>query len=251
MSSAEPPDATRYTALHEQYRGIAGRLDTLFDQHVMHLARYPLSDEAARAGPHSGGTQTSRTTFLGSRWVNQVAIRLIIIGLVLVFFAVVLHSVSLSAVGGFAALLGGIIAAATRRAPRAGPAASAVSLADRTARTKAYRAKRLSESLLGPQMVNYGQFMGMVVEVTDQSGSTKKVLDRVYRDTVAIRTLAVELGLDHRWDFSAVAGTVLRADYQAPFGRCDPSRPVEFVVFPAFLVEGRVFCRQRVFTTEP
>jgi hypothetical protein len=56
------------------------------------------------------------------------------------------------------------------------------------------------------------------------------------------------VGLDHAWDFTAFSGTPVDPTRQDVWATCDARAPVSFVMSPAYLVNGRMYCPQLVFT---
>lgn len=50
------------------------------------------------------------------------------------------------------------------------------------------------------------------------------------------------------WYFSYVPGVQLDSEYQEPWRRCEPDAPARWVVAPAYVAEGLVVVRQRVYT---
>ncbi|MFG2370473.1 hypothetical protein ACGFY9_03210 [Streptomyces sp. NPDC048504] len=56
-------------------------------------------------------------------------------------------------------------------------------------------------------------------------------------------------GLDHAWDFAAPSGAPADPTRQDVWTTCDARAPVGFVMSPAYLVNGRIYCPQLVFTT--
>lgn len=81
-------------------------------------------------------------------------------------------------------------------------------------------------------------------------GQSPDVLDRATRTFEAARALHVRiLATRHRFTWDArVTSPVLVAGRQAPWGACDGADPVAFVVAPAYVVEGRVYGPQLVYT---
>lgn len=64
--------------------------------------------------------------------------------------------------------------------------------------------------------------------------------------------LAAEIhraGLQHSWDMECTLGVALDPARQEQWPSCDPGAPVQFVVAPAYVVHGRPFCRQYVYTS--
>jgi len=50
------------------------------------------------------------------------------------------------------------------------------------------------------------------------------------------------------WYFAYVPGIHLDSEYQEPWRRCEPDAPARWVVAPAYVAEGLVVVRQRVYT---
>ncbi|MFF3864012.1 hypothetical protein [Streptomyces sp. NPDC002209] len=55
-------------------------------------------------------------------------------------------------------------------------------------------------------------------------------------------------GLQHTWDFDFTPGGPLDPARQETWPTCDPVHPVQFVMAPAYVVDGRVYGRQIVYT---
>ncbi|MGW1607451.1 hypothetical protein [Streptomyces eurythermus] len=85
-------------------------------------------------------------------------------------------------------------------------------------------------------------------------------LDRAGTYTLASRieyayTRALELwdqasatGLDFAWNFTVAAGELLDTSRQEPWPSRPADLPAQFLVSPAYLVENRVYVRQRLYT---
>jgi len=58
-----------------------------------------------------------------------------------------------------------------------------------------------------------------------------------------------DTGLPFHWSWEAILGDPIDEDLQEAWGSCDPEGPIEFVVTPAYIVDGMVYCPQRVFTS--
>jgi hypothetical protein len=79
------------------------------------------------------------------------------------------------------------------------------------------------------------------------AGGSRSVVDRLVgvasqlrADTAGTRTFP--------WHFSCVPGTRLDPGYQDPWRNCEPSAPACWVVAPAYLADGQVIVKQRVYT---
>ncbi|WP_328380593.1 hypothetical protein OHB13_37945 (plasmid) [Streptomyces sp. NBC_00440] len=69
------------------------------------------------------------------------------------------------------------------------------------------------------------------------------------RDTCSeLATSIHRAGLRHAWDFTHEAGTVIVPSKQEVWPTCDPARPIAFAMSPAYVVDGRVYGRQYVYT---
>ncbi|MEV4820531.1 hypothetical protein [Micromonospora sp. NPDC049274] len=77
-------------------------------------------------------------------------------------------------------------------------------------------------------------------------GDTAKSLARGAEE---IELAADRLDLQFCWDFYFRPHSPIDEQWQEPWGSCDPGCPVRFVVSPAYVVEGRIFARQLVFTS--
>jgi hypothetical protein len=62
---------------------------------------------------------------------------------------------------------------------------------------------------------------------------------------------AMTSGHSHSWVFDAEPGAAVNPVLQEPYEGCDPEDPVLFVVAPAYVVNGKVYVRQLVFTGRP
>ena len=57
--------------------------------------------------------------------------------------------------------------------------------------------------------------------------------------------------LPFHWDYQFRAGRLLDHKWQQAWGPCDPALPVKFLVTPAYVVDGRIYLRQKVYTARP
>ncbi|MFB7852669.1 hypothetical protein ACFC34_37430 [Streptomyces sp. NPDC056053] len=55
-------------------------------------------------------------------------------------------------------------------------------------------------------------------------------------------------GLRHEWDFNHTEGTPVIPGRQEPWPTCDPLQPVRFLMGPAYVVDGRLYGLQTVYT---
>ncbi|NJP43277.1 coiled-coil domain-containing protein [Actinacidiphila epipremni] len=63
-----------------------------------------------------------------------------------------------------------------------------------------------------------------------------------------IRSRAAATGHAVTWDYDLAEGARLDSARQRPFSRCDAGAPAAFVVMPGYVVDGKVYVKQRVFT---
>lgn len=63
-----------------------------------------------------------------------------------------------------------------------------------------------------------------------------------------IRSRAAATGHAVTWDYDLAEGAHLDSARQRPFSRCDAGAPAAFVVMPGYVVDGKVYVKQRVFT---
>ncbi|MEI5100940.1 hypothetical protein RB200_23370 [Streptomyces sp. PmtG] len=56
-------------------------------------------------------------------------------------------------------------------------------------------------------------------------------------------------GLHHEWDFDHAEGAPVVPERQEPWPACDPLQPVRFLMSPAYMVDGRVYGLQIVYTS--
>ncbi|MEW2313370.1 hypothetical protein AB0918_32810 [Streptomyces sp. NPDC006864] len=78
--------------------------------------------------------------------------------------------------------------------------------------------------------------------------ATEAAINRLRTGCVDLMERIVQAGLSHEWNYDHVAGKHLDLDRQEAWGACDPKAPVSFLVAPAYLVNGRVYGRQLVYT---
>lgn len=74
------------------------------------------------------------------------------------------------------------------------------------------------------------------------------LVDRLYGDADELRRWITRVCGSHHWDFDLVSGSRLNPERQRPWGRCDPAHPLRFVVSPGLILDGRLYCKQRVYT---
>jgi hypothetical protein len=85
---------------------------------------------------------------------------------------------------------------------------------------------------------------GADVRIDASSGQAREVLSKAH----SIRREAEQSGLNCYWDYYFVPGGALDETWQEPWGGCDAGDPAKFLVAPAYVVDKRIFQRQRVFT---
>ncbi|MER8032051.1 hypothetical protein ABTZ78_24165 [Streptomyces bauhiniae] len=76
----------------------------------------------------------------------------------------------------------------------------------------------------------------------------ERAINRLRSDCVAMMRRIADVGLTHEWSYRHIPGARLNQDMQEAWGACDPTAPVSFLVAPAYLVNGRVYGRQLVYT---
>lgn len=67
-------------------------------------------------------------------------------------------------------------------------------------------------------------------------------------DAASLYQSVAKTGLPFYWDFYLAPRKGLEESWQEPWVGCDLGWPPKFVVVPAYVVSGQVFCRQKVFT---
>ncbi|MGW0874196.1 hypothetical protein ACWD3Z_27395 [Streptomyces sp. NPDC002740] len=73
-------------------------------------------------------------------------------------------------------------------------------------------------------------------------------INRLRTDCVTLMERIARVGLAHEWNYDHFVGGHLDLDRQEAWGSCDPDAPMSFLVAPAYLVNGRVYGRQLVYT---
>lgn len=73
-------------------------------------------------------------------------------------------------------------------------------------------------------------------------------INRLRTDCVALTERIAKVGLTHEWGYDYTAGKPLDPDRQEAWASCDPDASVSFLVAPAYLVGGRIYGRQLVYT---
>ncbi|MFB7049606.1 hypothetical protein ACFCX7_26085 [Streptomyces microflavus] len=73
-------------------------------------------------------------------------------------------------------------------------------------------------------------------------------INRLRTDCVALTERIAKVGLTHEWGYDYTAGKPLDPDRQEAWASCDPDASVSFLVAPAYLVGGRIYGRQIVYT---
>ncbi|WP_381553092.1 hypothetical protein [Streptomyces eurythermus] len=85
------------------------------------------------------------------------------------------------------------------------------------------------------------------LRLADDPG-TEAAINRLRTDCVALANRITKIGLPHEWSYTYTAGAPLDPERQEAWASCDPEAPVSFVVAPAYLVDGRIYGRQLVYT---
>ncbi|WP_157875561.1 hypothetical protein [Streptomyces sp. CNQ431] len=80
------------------------------------------------------------------------------------------------------------------------------------------------------------------------SPGIEAAINRLRTECVALTERIAKIGLAHEWSYAYTAGAPLAPERQDIWASCDPEAPVSFVVAPAYLVEGRIYGRQLVYT---
>ncbi|MFI1890201.1 hypothetical protein [Streptomyces jumonjinensis] len=75
-----------------------------------------------------------------------------------------------------------------------------------------------------------------------------ELIHRTLSEAQSLWQRAGQAGLAYQWDFGLLPGSSLDPARQTAWPSCDPGLPAQFVVAPAYLVEGTVYCHQRVGT---
>jgi hypothetical protein len=89
----------------------------------------------------------------------------------------------------------------------------------------------------------------------DLLGLPRKARDGLYEKASAVIAEAGRIfesaqatQLPFHWDYQFHAGRLIDEKWQQAWGPCDPSLPVKFLVAPAYLVDGSIYVRQKVYT---
>lgn len=73
-------------------------------------------------------------------------------------------------------------------------------------------------------------------------------INRLRNECIALAERIAKTGLAHEWSYNCTTGAPLDPERQEAWASCDPEEPVSFVVAPAYLVDGRIYSRQLVYT---
>ncbi|MFF7888698.1 hypothetical protein ACH40F_47925 [Streptomyces sp. NPDC020794] len=73
-------------------------------------------------------------------------------------------------------------------------------------------------------------------------------MEYAYAHALALWDQAAATRLDFAWDFTFAAGELLDTSRQEPWPSRPADLPAQFLVAPAYLVENRVYARQRLCT---
>ncbi|MFK0141337.1 hypothetical protein [Streptomyces murinus] len=84
----------------------------------------------------------------------------------------------------------------------------------------------------------------------EEGGHIEQAIANVRRDGCDLAERIHRAGLSHRWDFEHRAGVPLDPARQEAWPSCDSQAPVRFVISPAYVVNGVVYCPQYVYTGE-
>ncbi|QLE75247.1 hypothetical protein FGW37_29860 [Streptomyces rectiverticillatus] len=74
------------------------------------------------------------------------------------------------------------------------------------------------------------------------------VINRLRTDCVTLTERISKVGLAHEWGYAHAVGAPLDSGRQEAWASCDPDAPISFLVAPAYLVNGRIYSRQLVYT---
>ncbi|MGV4923671.1 hypothetical protein K2224_01445 [Streptomyces sp. BHT-5-2] len=73
-------------------------------------------------------------------------------------------------------------------------------------------------------------------------------INRLRTDCVTLTERIAKVGLAHEWSYAHTVGAPLDSGRQEAWASCDPDAPISFLVAPAYLVNGRIYSRQLVYT---
>ncbi|MFJ5712839.1 hypothetical protein [Streptomyces sp. NPDC093105] len=73
-------------------------------------------------------------------------------------------------------------------------------------------------------------------------------INRLRTECIDLVERIAKTGLAHEWSYASTTGAPLDPERQEAWASCDPEAPVSFVVAPAYLVDGRIYSRQLVYT---
>ncbi|MDO0912931.1 hypothetical protein QQM39_19390 [Streptomyces sp. DT2A-34] len=110
-------------------------------------------------------------------------------------------------------------------------------------------------SLLSRQLFTEAQPLPTVqdtirlLHLPEHDGHIEAAITALREHCADLATRIRHAGLDHAWDFTASSGTPADPTRQDVWAACDARAPVSFIVSPAYLVSGRMYCPQLVFTT--
>ncbi|MFJ9710843.1 hypothetical protein [Streptomyces sp. NPDC101234] len=74
------------------------------------------------------------------------------------------------------------------------------------------------------------------------------MINRLRTDRVTLTERIAKVGLAHEWSYAHTAGVPLDPGRQEARASCDSDAPISFLVAPAYLVNGRIYSRQLVYT---
>jgi hypothetical protein len=78
-------------------------------------------------------------------------------------------------------------------------------------------------------------------------GADEKIVADLAATATQLRS-AIAFAAASPWSFAYVEGARLDFGYQEPWRDCEPNAPARWVVAPAYVAEGRVIVKQRVYT---
>ncbi|MFE4659206.1 hypothetical protein ACFRFJ_21255 [Streptomyces hydrogenans] len=86
------------------------------------------------------------------------------------------------------------------------------------------------------------------LRLAEDPGS-ETAINRLRTECVALAERIAKTGLTHEWSYTHTTGVPLDPERQEAWTTCDPEADVCFVVAPAYLVDGRIYSRQLVYTS--
>jgi hypothetical protein len=85
----------------------------------------------------------------------------------------------------------------------------------------------------------------------------RKARKDLHEQAVAVVAKAAQImvdakatGLPFHWDYQFRPGRRIDNEWQQPWGPCDAALPAKFLVAPAYVVDGGVYLRQKVYTAK-